>query len=875
MLRHSIFVILTLMSFTAFSQAYLQKEIEFKEKELSVISIIQRLELQTNIQFSYSSSNLEIDQIIYLPRSTYKINVLLNKVLPNYGISNSIKGNDKILLFSTFIGETKEQFYFGKVIDEETNEPISNAIILIGSIVEYTDENGYFSLKIESTKAKKREIICLSLGYQPRNYNINANQRFSVFNLRHDNAFDTILIYPAKAESFFTATSPDGPIFNPESIFNSSSITGEPDLINAVKMSPQVQSGGEGAHGLLIRGGSADQNLILVDGVPLYEFSHLGGISSIFVSDVIQNAKLSVGAISAKYGGKLSSVLDINLKEGNKNRWAGKVGLGIDGMNMTIQGPILKEKTSIILSGRLSTFNLITQPLINNLLGYENNSLGYYDTYGKITHYFTPLQKISITGYTGKDQILLDSKNEFTVNEVNQLEQSRNELGWGNTLLGVNYSAVLSEKLNIDVFANYSGYTFNTRKSYSNKIVNEPSNVFEYDYLTRSLNQDFTSKINVKYYNDFLGNWESGVEYKKHFNAPTIRQSDAFLGVVENTAIDSVFESNSFAVYSEFRNRITSSIELKAGLRYNTTFGDNYFYGNLEPRLLLAYTTTNLRIFGTASINHQNLHLLLNPGTGLPSDLWYPSNELVAPEEAIEFSLSTVFKLNDAQKIQMNIFTKTLSNLIEYENSSDLFYNIINNEPSGIQVGNIDVEDNIVFGTGSANGFELAFEQKSEKLRFWINYKFGFSNRQFDKIFNGTTFPFKYDRRHDLNIGLNFNLKKGRSIQANWVFGSGYAYTLADSEYQVINGTDTTFVRVATGRNNRRLPSFHHLDIQYQQHFKWKKGKFLFSTGLYNLYNRKNPFYAYLKRDLFENKETLNIISLFPIIPNVNINYFW
>ncbi len=868
-------IFILLISKTLSSQAFLTTPISFPQEINVLQDCLTTIEQQSNIQFSFSSNLEQLDQEVFIENAQTNVEDFLNDILPFYGINFLVKRNQKILLFNDTSRRNDNYTFFGKVIDDETSEPISNVLVMAGEYIKYTDDHGYFSFRFTAKDDLVNSLFCSIIGYNDQNFLINPQSNVITIKLQHSNLLDTIVIQPLANPRIFPSFLPTETLLEAEDLSNTPGITGRRDIISSTKKLASVDSGGEGTHGLFVRGGSADQNLILVDNIAVYEFSHVGGISSIFLPEILQNAKFSSSGFSAEYGGKLSSVIDINLKEGNKQTVQGSFGLGLDGLSGSIEGPMNNGKTSYLFSGRISTLDLITKPLISELLDFEDSSINFYDLYGKVTHYFTPYAKISATGYIGNDNIRLISDEQISTIKPDSIlkEKNFNDIRWGNKLIGLNYHQLI-KKMHMDIYANYSQYQFTSRGSFERALLGPPDEVqFAYDIYSRSKNEDYTAKIKFKYPTQRIGELLFGGEYNYQIFSPVIGQEGAYLGLKPNE-IESFlpnYQSKNFASYLELKKHILKFITFRSGLRYSRNFGENFIYQFLEPRISISYLGENLWVEAMASVMHQNVHLLLNPGVGLPSDLWFPSNEYLRPQRAIEFSVSTNFKLTEQQTVKLNIYNKWYNDLIEYENPTDLFYNVVNGIPADTSAI-LNLEDEIVVGIGDSRGFELSFDHNSSKINWFFNYKLNFSNRQFDEIDEGEPFAFRYDRRHDLNMGFNYKLKSNQTLRINWVIGSGYKYTIADVEFFL----GQQQIREPQFRNNGTLPPFHHLDINYSlRKSVGNKAILELNMGVYNVYNNKNPFYAYESDNLELKDGDVRIISIFPIIPNFNAIYKW
>ena len=769
----------------------------------------------------------------------------------------------------------------GYVKDAKSGEPLIGAKIFDkkskkGAIA---NEYGFYSLTL------KQDSILLRVtyfGFSAMDYSFYTDKNIElIVDLSPVKEFDDVVITSQKRiEEESQMSSFD---ISMEKVKALPVFLGETDIIKTIQLFPGVQSGSEGASGLYVRGGGPDQNLILLDGVPIYNASHLFGFFSVFNSDAINNAQMIKGGFPARYGGRLSSVLDIHMKEGNMKEFSGEGSIGIISSKLTLEGPIIKDKTSFLVSGRRTYVDLWALPLINAFNNggkgedsgggsRDKNSSGYYfwDLNAKINHKFSDKSRLYISGYFGKDRFYGNTTTSFNLNNTQTDEENSNNLAWGNAIAAIRWNKVINPKLFMNVTATFSQYQFGVGFQNQSTITYADSSTqsslsSQYD----SGIQDWGGKVDFSYYPNANHSIKFGLGNTYHTFIPGVNQFQ--VNQTGISSVDSTFGStrqygHEHWLYVEDDWSMSKRIKFNFGLHFSGFHAGQSWYPSLQPRVSgRVLVTENAAIKVSYSRMSQFLHLLTNPSIGLPTDLWVPVTDRVAPEHSNQYAIGYSQTLKKGFQFSVEAYYKDMKNLIAYQDGASFF-------GSGL-----DWQDKIETGVGNSYGMEFLLEKKIGKTTGWIGYTLNWSNRQFDNINFGNPFPHKYDRRHDIGIAITHEFNERVDIGIVWVFGSGYATTLAQQTYNGIDGLSSsisnnfefTTVEHIENRNNYRMPSFHRLDVGVNLHKEKKYFTRTWSFGLYNAYSRQNPFYLYFDQDA-NGQLGLYQLSLFPIIPSVS-----
>lgn len=642
---------------------------------------------------------------------------------------------------------------------------------------------------------------------------------------------------------------------------------GEVDIIRAIQLLPGVQSGGEGTTGFYVRGGSPDQNLILLDGVPVYNASHLFGFFSVFNADAIKNVQLTKGGFPARYGGRLSSVLEIDMKEGNMQEFHGSGSIGLISSKLTLEGPIIKDKTSFIVSGRRTYYDLLTKPFLE-----EGINAGYYftDVNIKVNHILSRKDRLYLSYYTGVDKFYFEEDYQNDDPFDNTIEERYNNgIKWGNHTGSLRWNHLFSDKLFGNLTATFTQYQFSVgsdeyRKYRDNGEVKEQSFGFEYFSLIR----DYGLRYDLEYSLNPAHSLRMGASYTYHTFKPGVAQiqedySDYKVDSLINLS-DVIFANDMYA-YIEDDWQLSSRWRANYGLHYSAYFTKDAFYQSLQPRASVRYLMRDdWSLKGSYALMNQYIHLLSNSGLGLPTDLWVSSTENVKPQLSQQVAFGTTKNVQGkTYEFSAEVYYKWMENLIAYKEGASF-------------LSNTDWQSTVeTDGTGKAYGLELLARKNEGKTTGWIGYTLAWTNRQFSNLNEGRTFSYKYDRRHDVSVVVHHKFNDAIDVGLTWVYGSGNTYTAPVANY-FLNGGDNfdgnlfpqQYQRYSD-RNALRLPAYHRLDLGVNFNKKTKWGTRTWNFSIYNVYNRQNPYYLYIDTEN-DGDKVVKQVSLFPIIPSVS-----
>lgn len=633
---------------------------------------------------------------------------------------------------------------------------------------------------------------------------------------------------------------------------------GESDIMKTIQLFPGVKGGTEGTSGMYVRGGGPDQNLILLDGVPVYNANHLFGFFSVFNSDAIQNFSLLKGGFPARYGGRLSSVLDIKMKEGNNKKFGGEASIGLISSKFTLEGPIQKEKTSFIVSARRTYIDVIPYLYLKATNSKELGGYYFYDMNAKVNHKFSDRSRMYFSFYNGLDKFYF----EYKYDDKNNSSSS----GWGNTIAAFRWNYVLSDNLFSNTTATYSNYDFFVKSedryqyegqsSYSK--VNYTSGIKDW-----TIKNDFEFIPSTRHYVRFGGNYtyhtfNPGVSTLKDRNSNdgNISELDTVFGNFKRYA-------HELSAYLEDDIEITDKLKMNVGLHFSMFSLKKLTYTSFQPRLSFRYLVTDdLSAKASVAQMEQYIHLLTSSNIGLPTDLWVPATENIRPMVSWQYSVGMAYNLQQKYEFSIEAYYKPMKNLIEYKDGAS-FFSV-----------NDSWENKVERGKGLGKGVEFLVNKTSGKITGWIGYTLAFSDRKFENISFGKTFPYKYDRRHDVSISITYKKSEKFDMGIVWVYGTGNAVTIPEVEYFHINRyiNDNFYdpkstIQYFEGRNAYRTAAYHRLDLGFNFHKPLKWGVRTWSLGVYNAYNRKNPFYLSFDYKNDGQDRVLKQYSIFPIIP--------
>ena len=625
-------------------------------------------------------------------------------------------------------------------------------------------------------------------------------------------------------------------------------IMGETDLIKAFQLMPGVRGGAEGASGLLVRGGSPDQTLILLDGAPVYNVSHFFGLFSVFNGEAVRNAQLIKGGFPARYGGRLSSVLDVGMKEGNMKEFGGEAAIGAIGLRVMVEGPIVKDKTSFLVSGRRTWLDQVARPFMNED---ETATLYFYDLNAKINHKLTDRDRLYFSVYTGDDRI--------GVEEKDSQDRIDARIDWGNLTSTLRWNRVLNNKLFSNVTATFTDYAFNIAIDEEDFLDN---NTFILRYVSGI--RDWAGRVDFDYLpspNHFVRIGGSATYHTFRPGASVVEVDDPNFDQGFDLVERDPINSWEFTAYAEDDFRVTDLLKINVGLHGSAYRVGSTTFTSLEPRVSARYLLPNgWGLKASYARMKQYILLLSNSSIGLPTDLWLPVTERVPPQTSQQVAAGISTSLLDNQfEFSIEGYYKEMANLIEYKNGA-VFLGVDN-----------DWQDNVESGDGRSFGVELLLQKKAGRTTGWIGYTLSKTERQFENLNAGEWFPFRYDATHDFALTIVHNWKPWLELSANWVYTTGNSITLPTTLYYGHPYVDTEgcFSCVAQSfpeRGNYRQSPHHRLDVAVNFHKTTQRGRTqTISVGAYNAYNNKNPYFVYLSDD----DRQLKQLTLFPIIPYI------
>lgn len=746
----------------------------------------------------------------------------------------------------------------GYVRDGATGESLPGVAVVHPASGQGTTTNtyGFYSLTLGAAPDSVRLLVS-SLGYEKQRLVHPAERSFTHdFHLQAASAELAGVEVLGSREEKLTETTRMGTINVPVAqIKLLPALFGETDVLKALQLLPGVQSGGEGSSGLYVRGGSPDQNLILLDGTPVYNASHLFGFFSVFNADAIKNVELIKGGFPARYGGRLSSVVDITMKEGNMQKFRGEGAIGIIASRLTLEGPIKKDTASFIFSARRTYIDILARPFI--LAQTDGVKAGYYfyDLNGKLNWKVSARDRLYLSGYTGYDEFYADDKTERDEESSTQ----KNALGWGNRTAALRWNRVLNDRLFLNTHFTYTRYQFNVGVEQEDRYRQNGqlrTDKFSLSYLSNiqdlSLKSDFDYLPNPNHYVRFGG------QYIRHLFRPGATQTTGSFDPSQNLAVGRRIYADEASLYGEDDFKVNDRLKVNAGLRLNNFLVDHKLYPSLEPRLAARYLlTADWSLKAAYARTTQYVHLLTNSGIGLPTDLWVPATAKVKPQLAQQLSLGAArilrFK-DEGYELSFETYYKPMRNLIEFREGADF-----------IGTSDDNYESKITSGQGWAYGGEVFVQKKTGKTTGWLGYTLAWSTRRFADLNQGLAFPYKYDRRHDLKLVVIHEFSPTLTLSGTAVYGTGNATTLSQGRYQL--GTYEAYEDYGR-RNSYRMAAYHRLDLDLSHTKKKRWGEVVNSFSVYNAYNRKNPYYIYLSRGYANQDPRYKQVSLFPVLPS-------
>ena len=722
-----------------------------------------------------------------------------------------------------------------------------------------SNQYGFFSLKVKTPTT----LYLSSVGYQTNAVRISqVADEISTFTLQPaEYQLDEVEIKPAKDDFMDRQV---GFLSIPMERLNAiPTIFGEKDIFRALALTPGVSNGNEGTVGLFVRGGTPDQNLILLDEAPIYNTSHLFGIVSVFNSEALKKVDMYKGILPAQYGGRVSSVIDVTMKEGNTKLHKKNHGIGLLSSSMLFEGPLTlkgQDRGSYMVSGRAAYLGLATLPLwffyqFGNSQQYFNYLL--YDLNAKLNYKIDDKSHVYLSFYNSYDR--WDVRQKYSADS-----RGLSNINWGNLTGTLRYNRILKPNLFLKSVLLFTRYQYEMGIATSQKIDDKFQTTDS--YLLKSSLADVTAKTSLEYFVNPNYTIKTGVEATQHLYRPTKVETTFQLDQRVLAASNQTFGATELGAFTEHEVSVFNALRINAGLRLGVFSVQQKNYSSFEPRfsanLLLPRSWS---IKGGFSQMRQFIHLLSTNSVGLPNDVWVPATAAVPPQFARQYSLG-IFKNYPAQKLTISVegYFKALKDLIDYRSGSSLFTEVGKQWELLVEKG----------GVGRAYGVEFFMNKTEGNFTGWLAYTWAWTESKFDNINDGKWFFGNFDRRHTFNLTGNYKISPSVNISANWVFNTGRPLTVPIAVTQA--QADQFQPEFIYGdRNNYRMPAYHRLDLGINWDRRSRRNRTVtWSVGAYNAYNRRNPYYLDVNGSkVLQTKGTFDYrlysIGFVPIIPYV------
>ncbi len=737
-------------------------------------------------------------------------------------------------------GESGEELLFGNVAIPETGQGVS------------TNEYGYFAL----TLPEGTHVVAFSfMGYDSKLDTINLTEdlQINVELFPQSSQIEEVVVTDERTDENVKSTEMSVVSLDMNEAKKVPVIFGEQDIVKTLQLMPGISPASEGGSGFFVRGGNADQNLILLDEAPVYNAAHLLGFFSVFNSDALKDVKLYKGGIPAQYGGRLSSVMDVRMKNGNNKRFAVNGGLGLISSRLTVEGPIVKDKGSFIVSGRRTYADVMAKLFTDQL---DGTSLYFYDFNIKANYKLGKKDRIYASGYFGRDVFKFEG----------------NGIDWGNATATLRWNHIFDEKLFANTTFFYSDYNYGFGVANDEVTINLGAGIQNFN-----LQQDYSWYLNPK--NSIQFGWRS-LYHDFDPGAFSVINGDG--NQVAAVELDAKYALES-GIYISNKQKVSNKLALNYGLRlsmfnnigpfthkeydeYNqetssTSYSSGQFFNSyygIEPRLNAVYLLDERSsVKASYNRNYQYLHLLSNATSGLPTDLYLPSTITIKPGYSDQVAAGYFRNFLDNQlEFSVEAYYKHLGNQVDYEDGAETFLNE-------------DLEAELVFGRGRAYGAEWFLRKRKGKLTGWVSYTLSSSKRSFEEINGGAWFSAQQDRTHDISLVAIYDINKRISLSAAWVYYTGDAVTFPTGKYEM----DGQVINLYSSRNADRMPDYHRLDLGATFIVADKKHWYSdINVSVYNAYNRKNAYIINFSDDGNGGTQATRI-ALFGIAPSVTWNF--
>lgn len=860
----------------------LDQRVSVKATDNSIQQVLTELASTYQLSFSYAPDLLPLQQKVRLQAEQQPLRQVLDQLFQTSGIRYRVIGPQVVLQFAPQSSPNKDKGGFiisGHVTDNTSGEALIGAsVMLAGQLASGVNANtyGFYSLRLPAGPA---QLQVRYLGYAPLDVPLATIRRDTVIVLQLQPLARELTEVQVVGEQATDLEQANRLSLRGTELKQLPRLMGEADAVKALQLLPGVQAGREGSSDLSVRGGGPEQNLVLLDGVPVYNVSHLLGTFSVFNPDAVKSVDLIKGSFPAQYGGRSSSVVDVRLKEGNNQRFGGEGAIGLISSKLLLEGPIKNEKTSFLVAARRTYLDLLAATAAA-FSGESISSYHFYDLNAKVNHTFSPKDKLYLSVYGGQDKF--SDKQGF--GDINQVEKENFAMRWGNVTGALRWNHTFGPRLFTNVTLVHSRYSFSQRSEFAEQ-VNELRLNRSSKYTSSII--DWGAKVDADYYVNARHSVRFGANYTLHAFSP-----EAF--VVKTDSL--TFTSNTFFriraqevyAYAEDRLQLSERVQASIGL-HASGFGVNgTFYTSLQPRLAVGYkAASGISVRASYVTMAQYLHLLSNVSTGNPTDIWVPATDKVKPQRSWQASLGAAKNIGTQWELTSDAYYKQMRDVTEFKDGADFISDFVRDGPQTNFANLISApyEERLVTGKGWSYGSEWLLRKRQGKTTGWLGYTLAWSWRQLPGINFDQKYPYSYDSRHSISLVANHQLTKRLTLGGNFVYRTGFATTLPTTSYQAYNEPffdpggfrpSVQSVEYIGERNNYRLAAYHRLDLSLTHTKEKRWGTRTWNVSVYNAYNRKNPYYVRLSNS-FTGRTTsprsLYQVSLFPILPSFSYGF--
>lgn len=701
----------------------------------------------------------------------------------------------------------------GYVLDKNSGEPVLGASVSAAGNSVASNRYGYFSLSAKKGNCVLQVVAEGYVKYED-SFVLNSNMETNLLIVRQDQTLREVTITASKVQSEVKSTRISVINIKPANIKNIPTIGGELDILKVAQLLPGIQKGAEGQTGFQVRGGDPDQNLLLLDEATVYNVSHLFGFFSVFIPESIEDMEIYKGGFPAEYGGRLSSIFDIRMKEGNKKKLSGSGGIGILSSRLTLEGPLVKDKVSFIVSARRTYIDRVLKTVGQNLPYY------FYDLNSKLSWTISKKDKLSYSFYLGND--VLSEKTQTTGDSGNVFD-TKFGFQLGNISSTLRWNHVVNPKLFLNTSLVFTRFRYFVQGEFADNSIFIGSRI-----------HDIGAKSDLTWYRNAKNTARFGISALNHTFKPNVISAKGQISEFLKNSEPSIINTQELGLFARNEQVVNDKLKVNYGLRISACETQGKLYAGLEPRLAAAYDVgkhSSVK-FGYARMK-QYLHLVSSSSVSLPTDLWYPATKNVKPQRSDQWTLGYQHALNKKEIfVSVEAYYKTMNNLVEYREGAVL---ILNN----------NYENELLQGKGRSYGAEFLLKRDKGRLNGWIGYTLGWSNRFFTNLNQGNWFPAKYDRRHNFSLVTNYTISRRWDLGMVWVYSSGSRFTAQVGKYFMprpgLNGVEV--VPVYTSRNAVRMSPSHRLDLNLVYKARQsRKFKTEWVLSIYNFYNRAEPY---------------------------------